>query len=561
MDRIRTDANIRELAPGDVDALAGSIALLGQITPAIVRPDGDRYVLVAGHKRYAALRQLGETEIRAEIRSAEAEHVERAAENVARSQLDPHQEARAVAAMLANGLTEDGAAQALGWPKARVTARMRLLELPEAAQQMVGNGQIALSSVEQLRAIGTVSPELLDAVIAYLADGNQWAAERLAREPGWVIDAALRDGNTKVFAAHLSQVDGHELAALKLGKKTEALYQRAGELTKQLDRYAYSPTVRFTDAEVDQARAAGVTIEFERGWPLIVDRALYRELTKQAIARTVTELEAKVAQRAAEKKTSRGGADESADPVAAARSEHQRALREVGEQAHGVNLDLGASLLTGLAYVDPADINVARMLVYGLLGADHDGSPYTQTGERVARLAASGIRLVIDEFRTDATKTLKDGSRGRLRIDYGDPRQPDDAVKWLWKFLDGARSAGDLYGRALMVICAEQYASRLVVPASQRSAPVRWSSHKDHASKALRKLAGPHLPASLRQLETAVKRADAEYARAERQAHDARRTAAEVSAETGTGPDADACVDPEVDVDDELADEDVDDLA
>ena len=65
---------------------------------------------------------------------------------------------------------------------------------------------------------------------------------------------------------------------------------------------------------------------------------------------------------------------------------------------------------------------------------------------------------------------------------------------------------------------AEQYASRLVVPARQRSAPIRWSSHKDHASKALKKLAGPHLPASLRQLETAVKRADAEYARAERQA-------------------------------------------
>ena len=561
LDQIRTDANIRELTAEDVDALAGSIALLGQITPAIVRPDGAQYVLVAGHKRYAALRQLGETEIRAEIRSAEAEHVERAAENLARSQLDPHQEAQAVAAMLANGLTEDGAAQALGWPKARVTARMRLLELPEAAQQMVGNGQIALSSVEQLRAIGTVSPELLDAVIAYLADGHEWAAERLAREPGWVIDAALRDGHIKVFAAHLSQVDGHELAALKLGKKTEALYECAGELTKQLDRYAYSPTVRFTDAEVDQARAAGVTIEFERGWPLIVDRALYRELTKQAIARTVAELEAKVAQRAAEKKTSRSRGDQAADPLAAARAEHHRALREVAEQAHGANLDLGASLLTGLAYVDPADMNVARLLVYGLLGADHDGSPYTQTGERVARLAASGIRLVIDEFRTDATKTLKDGSRGRLRIDYGDPRQPDDAVKWLWKFLDGARSAGDLYGRCVMVIAAEQYASRLVVPASQRSAPIRWSSHKDHASKALRKLAGPHLPASLRQLESAVKRADAEYARAERQARDARRTAADTSAETDADEDVGDSIDAEVDVEDELADEDLAELA
>jgi hypothetical protein len=297
--------------------------------------------------------------------------------------------------MLAHGLSEDGAAQALGWPKARVTARMRLLELPPAAQQMVGNGQIALSSVEALRAIGTVSPELLDAVIAYLGDGNEWAADRLTREPGWVIDAALRDGTVKVFAAHLSQIDGHELAELKLGKKTDALYQRAGELTKQLDRYAYRPTIRFSDAEVDQARAAGVTIEVERGWPLIVDRALYRELAKQAIARAVGELETKVAQRAAEKKTSRDRGDRAADPLAAARSEHQRALREFSEQAHGVNLDLGASLLTGLAYVDPSDITVARLFVYGLLGADHDGSPYTQTGERVALLAASGIRLVM----------------------------------------------------------------------------------------------------------------------------------------------------------------------
>src|SRR5450755_87128 len=289
---------------------------------------------------------------------------------------------RAVAAMLSNGLSEDGAAQALGWPKARVTARMRLLELPEAAQQMVGAGQIALSCVDQLRAIDTVSPALLEAVIAYLADGNEWAAERLAREPGWVIDAALRDGSTKVFAAHLSQVDSHELAGLKLGKKTEALYQRAGELTRQLDRYSYGTTVRFTDAEVDQARAAGVTIEFDRGWPLIVDRALYRELVKQAIARTVQELEAKVAQRAAEKKTSRSRGEQPADPLAEARAEQQRALRELGEQAHGVNLDLGAGLMTGLAHVDPSDLTVARLLIYGLLGADYDSSPYTQAGER-----------------------------------------------------------------------------------------------------------------------------------------------------------------------------------
>jgi len=70
LEQIRHDANVRELASEDVDALAGSIALLGQITPAIVRPEGDSYMLVAGHKRYAALQKLGRAEIRAEVRPA-----------------------------------------------------------------------------------------------------------------------------------------------------------------------------------------------------------------------------------------------------------------------------------------------------------------------------------------------------------------------------------------------------------------------------------------------------------------------------------------------------------
>jgi hypothetical protein len=142
--------------------------------------------------------------------------------------------------MLARGLTEDGAAQALGWPKQRISARVKILELPERAQQLLGDGVIALSAVDQLRAIGSVAPDLLDAVIAYLDDGNAWAAERLTREPGWVLEAALgHAGDTKVFAAYLHSAGGHEIAELRLGKKTEALYAQAEKLHKQLDGYAY----------------------------------------------------------------------------------------------------------------------------------------------------------------------------------------------------------------------------------------------------------------------------------------------------------------------------------
>jgi hypothetical protein len=53
-----------------------------------------------------------------------------------------------------------------------------------------------------------------------------------------------------------------------------------------------------------------------------------------------------------------------------------------------------------------------------------------------------------------------------------------------------------------------------VLPSSQQHSPIRWSSHKDHARKALAKLAGPHLPATLKQLEKAIERAHAEHERA-----------------------------------------------
>jgi hypothetical protein len=177
-----------------------------------------------------------------------------------------------------------------------------------------------------------------------------------------------------------------------------------------------------------------------------------------------------------------------------------------------------------------------------LLGADHDSSPYTQTGERIARIAAGGIRLVIDELRTDVTKTRKDGSRGRLRIDYGEHRDPHAALTWLWKFIDGAKTAGELYGRALVVIAAEQHATRLIVPGSQRMPATRWSSHKDIAAKALKKLAGPHVPATLTRLEQAVKRAHAAYDKAETAAREqqrAQREQSEPEVDDGVGDELD----------------------
>ena len=435
---IRVPENVRALDAEHVKALAGSIKLQGMLVPVVVRDDGENgFELVAGFHRIAAAKSLGLADVPAVVRDVETEDADRAVENIARKQLNPYEEAKAVRAMLDRGLSEDGAAQALGWPKSRVTARVKILELPERAQQLIGEDVIPLAAVDQLRAIGKVAPELLDAVIAYLDDGNAWAAERLTREPGWVLDAALTHaGDGKVFAAYLHSAGAREIAELRLGKRAEQLYADAEKLQRQLDRYAYGPPqIRFTDADVDQARAAGVLIEFDGpGRPIIVDRPLYRELVKAAVKRTHDDLEAKAAAAAKEKATARAG-KQPADPRTVAKRERDAQLRELTDQAHGANLDLGHALIHNLTSVDPTDIDVARFFVYALLGADHDSSPYTQTGERIARIAAGGVRLVVDELRADVTKTRKDGSRGRLRIDYGDHRNPQAALAWLWKFL------------------------------------------------------------------------------------------------------------------------------
>ncbi len=370
LDQIRVPENVRALDAAHVQALAGSIKLQGILVPVVVRDDGDGFELVAGFHRVAAARSLGLAEVPVVVRDAETEDADRAVENITRKQLNPYEEAKAVDAMLARGLTEDGVAQALGWPKSRVTSRVKILELPERAQQLIGEDVIHLAAVDQLRAIGTVTPALLDAVIAYLDDGNAWAAERLTREPGWVLDAALTHaGNRKVFAAYLQSASSHEIAELRLGKKTEQLYADTEKLHRQLDRYAYGPPqVRFNDSDVDQARAAGVLIEFQQGRPIIVDRPLYRELVKGAIKRTHDDLEAKIAAAAKEKKAARAS-KRPADPVAAAKRERDAQLRELTDQAHGANLDLGHALVHNLTTVDPSDMDVARFFV--LCGRRH----------------------------------------------------------------------------------------------------------------------------------------------------------------------------------------------
>jgi ParB-like chromosome segregation protein Spo0J len=91
---------------------------------------------------------------------------------VVRKQLSPLQEARAVRQMLDDGLTPDGAAGVLGWSRALVAARAKILELPATAQELLGAGHLPVGAVDSLLALRRVSPPLWDAVTAAVGDGH-----------------------------------------------------------------------------------------------------------------------------------------------------------------------------------------------------------------------------------------------------------------------------------------------------------------------------------------------------------------------------------------------------
>lgn len=140
--------------PDELAALGQSISVVGQIEPVVLRPDGDRYRLVAGERRWRAHQLIGKTEIKAMIRtSLTAEDVENImlAENTGRVDLALLEEAEAYARQRAMGKTVDEIAAAAGVARFRVEWRLSLLDLCEVAKDAIRAGRITPAVALELR--------------------------------------------------------------------------------------------------------------------------------------------------------------------------------------------------------------------------------------------------------------------------------------------------------------------------------------------------------------------------------------------------------------------------
>ena len=127
-------------------ALAESIRARGVLQPVLVRSKaGGRYELVAGERRWRAARLAGLETVPAVVRSQDdAESLELALiENMAREDLNPLEEARAVAALVEElSLSREEVGRRVGRSRVAVSNLLRLLDLPDDVLELLASGAL-----------------------------------------------------------------------------------------------------------------------------------------------------------------------------------------------------------------------------------------------------------------------------------------------------------------------------------------------------------------------------------------------------------------------------------
>src|SRR5689334_8535312 len=158
----QTRRRINETA---LEELAESIRASGVVQPVILRPAANgRFQLVAGERRWHASRRAGKTTIPAVVRQISHEQALEITiiENLQREDLNPMEQARAFERLSREfGLTQEQIAQRTGKDRASVANFVRLMKLPQSAQEALENGELSFGHGKVLLALSGF-PEHLD---------------------------------------------------------------------------------------------------------------------------------------------------------------------------------------------------------------------------------------------------------------------------------------------------------------------------------------------------------------------------------------------------------------
>lgn len=180
-----SDQPRKEFDEDKLKELAGSIARHGVVQPILVRQKGERYVIVAGERRFRAARMAGLTAVPAIVKELDEEQVMEVAliENLQRENLNPIEEAAAIRFLMQqHDLTQEEVSKRLSKSRPAIANSLRLLSLPEDIQEHLRKGSLQAGHARALAGLQDTSTqkELAEKIIS---EGlSVRAAEAMVRE-------------------------------------------------------------------------------------------------------------------------------------------------------------------------------------------------------------------------------------------------------------------------------------------------------------------------------------------------------------------------------------------
>ncbi len=139
-----------------LNELASSIKIHGIIQPLVLTKTGDRYMIIAGERRWRAAQIAGLKTVPAVVKDYDAKQIREIAiiENLQREDLNPMEAARAIKQLMEEyGWTQEVVADRLGKSRPVIANTIRLLNLEPEVIDMIEKGKLSAGHARSLVAV------------------------------------------------------------------------------------------------------------------------------------------------------------------------------------------------------------------------------------------------------------------------------------------------------------------------------------------------------------------------------------------------------------------------
>lgn len=204
-----------------LEELADSIKVHGLIQPIIVNESGDKYMIIAGERRWRACQMAGLTAVPVIIKHYTEKQVSEIAiiENLQREDLNPVEVARGIKKLMEEyQLTQEKVAERLGKSRSEIANYNRLLGLDNEVLELIENGKVSFGHAKCLAGLDDREQQIY---LAKQVAKSKYTVRELEREISKLGNKPAKKSTQYILSTEIK--DLINLMQRKLGTKVNII--------------------------------------------------------------------------------------------------------------------------------------------------------------------------------------------------------------------------------------------------------------------------------------------------------------------------------------------------